>query len=93
MGIFGPEAPSTYVNQLGAKSIQPCKPEYEKMIANVQAQKKASKDLYDALLHYIDTNGYGNDASSHVFIGGLIIEMRDQDKIIAKLIAQQEAEK
>ncbi len=92
MGVFGGGMP-TVGGYAEAKQLQPCKPEYEKMIADVKKQQEASQKLYNALLHYLDTNGGGNDAQSSHLIGSLILEMRDQDKIIQRIIEQQELEK
>lgn len=95
MGIFGGGEPS-YAGEsaslVGMKQ-QPCKPEYEKMIARVQGQRKTAVALMEALHDYGKVNGGRHSVDFQAKIGGLIVEIQDCDEIVAGLIAQQEADK
>jgi hypothetical protein len=92
MGVFGSGGPQAYAaSETSGIGKEPCKPDYERMIADYTKRRTAAQNLYNALTEYADLLGGEYNDGYKMLIGSLVIELREYDKSIMQLITLQES--
>ncbi len=94
MGVFEGSGPQGY--ELGpTKAVEPCKPEWEKMIVTAKKKQEKTKTFLSALQNYLLPDMRYERKRSFTLdelVGALTLEDLEFDVAIERLIDQQEQE-